>query len=321
MAFKLLEKVQETSTTTGLGTLTLLGAVGDNKTFSSQMSNNDTTLVTTSDNTDIEICIGTYTNTSGQQISRGRVLYSTNGGALVNWGVGTRNVFVGIPGKSLASLVDPSAGTGMLVQTADETWARRSLAVGSGLVIANASGVTGNPTISAPASMRFLGTTTFSAATNPEIAAGLITSEFDDYMLVLTDITASTAGVLGLQIYAGGAWLGGAEFSNYINAWDINNGLDISYRSVVATYLRLNGTDNVKQNYSGTFMFTNLNSTTQNKAFTGQANWRGGAGVSHQAGSVYGTCENLAAITNIRLYCPFTISGKAKLYGIPKVTS
>lgn len=127
MPFKLPERVQETSTTTGTGTLTLAGAVTDYKAFSSQMSNGDTTAYVIEDGTDWEIGYGTYTNTSGQQLSRDTVVRSTNGNNLVNWGAGTRNVYVAVSGSEIESLLDPSLAVGFLEKTGDRTYASRTV--------------------------------------------------------------------------------------------------------------------------------------------------------------------------------------------------
>ncbi len=148
MAFKSPENVQETTTTTGTGTLTLAGAVSGRFAFSSQLANGDTVFYTITDGTDLESGVGTYTNTSGQQLSRDTVLYSTNGNAKVNWAVGTRNVFAALPGAVVASLLDPGAVNGLLVQTGARTYARRTLQAGGfNLGWTNADGVGGDPQI------------------------------------------------------------------------------------------------------------------------------------------------------------------------------
>lgn len=148
MAFKLPENVQETTITTGTGTITLAGAVSGYYPFSSQLSNGDTTFYAILDTVDIEVGIGTYDNSTGQQMTRDSVIYSTNGNALVNWGAGTRNVIIGLPGASLASLLTPGSANGLLAQTAERTYARRSIDVDTDdLQVANADGASGNPTL------------------------------------------------------------------------------------------------------------------------------------------------------------------------------
>lgn len=149
MTFKLPENVQETSTTTGTVTLSLAGAVSGGYPFSSQMANGDTTFYVMSDGVDIEVGVGTYTNTSGQQLSRDSVFYSTNGNARVDWAAGTRDVFAGLPGNALASMLDPAAGNGLIAQIADRTYARRQIGVDpDDLAGVYLDGVSGDPTLS-----------------------------------------------------------------------------------------------------------------------------------------------------------------------------
>jgi hypothetical protein len=102
MALVLADRVRETSATTGTGTITLAGAVYGYQSFSA-VGNANQTYYTIFDQTSgaWEVGIGTYTS-SGTTLSRTTVLSSSNGGALVNFGVGTKDVFVDYPaGRSV----------------------------------------------------------------------------------------------------------------------------------------------------------------------------------------------------------------------------
>lgn len=147
MAFKLPNAVQETTTTSGTGPLALLGAVADRQTFSSQLSNGDTTLYVIDDGTYREIGYGTFTSPS--TLSRDEVIYSSNGNTLFDWPAsGTRNVCVALAGEELASLIDPSKSAGILAKTADRTYATRSIDVDTDYFsITNPAGTAGNPTL------------------------------------------------------------------------------------------------------------------------------------------------------------------------------
>lgn len=147
MPFQLPNAVHETTTTSGTGALTLLGAVTDRKTFGSQLANGDTTMIVTTDGTDWECAIGTFTSPS--TISRDTVIYSTNGNALVVWpGSGTRDVFIATPGEVFKSLIDPGMAAGFLAKTGDRTYASREIDVDTDdLQIANPAGTAGNPTL------------------------------------------------------------------------------------------------------------------------------------------------------------------------------
>lgn len=97
MAFVVKDRVQETSTTTGTGTITLLGAVSGFQSFS-VIGNANTTYYAIVGGTEFEVGIGTYTS-SGTTLSRTTVLESSNSGSLVNFSAGTKNVFVTYPAE------------------------------------------------------------------------------------------------------------------------------------------------------------------------------------------------------------------------------
>lgn len=99
MALVLLDRVRETSTTTGTGTISLLGAVDGYQAFSA-IGDGNTTYYTIFDQLagEWEVGIGTYTS-SGATLSRDTVLSSSNGGALVTFGAGSKDVFVTYPAE------------------------------------------------------------------------------------------------------------------------------------------------------------------------------------------------------------------------------
>jgi len=98
MAFVVADRVQETTTSTGTGTITLAGAANGFQSFA-VIGDGNTTTYTIADATgsDWEVGIGTYTTSSGTQLSRDIVLSSSNSGSLVNFSAGTKNVFVTLP--------------------------------------------------------------------------------------------------------------------------------------------------------------------------------------------------------------------------------
>ena len=97
MALIVKDRVQETSTTTGTGTLTLAGAVAGFQSFSVIGDANTTYYAIVMDSS-FEIGIGTYT-ASGTTLSRTTVLESSNAGALVNFSAGTKSVFCTYPAE------------------------------------------------------------------------------------------------------------------------------------------------------------------------------------------------------------------------------
>jgi len=97
MALVVKDRVKETSTTTGTGTITLAGAVAGFQSFS-VIGNANTTYYAIVDSVagTWEVGIGTYT-ASGTTLSRDTVLESSNANALVNFAAGSKDVFVTYP--------------------------------------------------------------------------------------------------------------------------------------------------------------------------------------------------------------------------------
>jgi len=97
MALVVADRVKETTTTTGTGTVTLLGASTGFQSFAA-VGDANTTYYTIAGqtNSEWEVGIGTYTS-SGTTLSRTTVLSSSNGGSLVNFSAGTKDVFVTYP--------------------------------------------------------------------------------------------------------------------------------------------------------------------------------------------------------------------------------
>ena len=96
MALVVKDRVQETTTTTGTGTVTLAGAVTGFQTFAAIGDGNTCYYAITSGN-DWEVGLGTYT-ASGTTLSRDTILESSNSGSAITLS-GTSNVFVTYPAE------------------------------------------------------------------------------------------------------------------------------------------------------------------------------------------------------------------------------
>ena len=107
MALVLKDRVRETSTTTGSLAFTLAGAVAGFQSFSAIGTGNQT-YYTIAGASDWEVGIGTWT--SPDQLSRDTILASTNAGAAVNFGSGTKDVFATFPAEGFA-VAPPIGGT------------------------------------------------------------------------------------------------------------------------------------------------------------------------------------------------------------------
>jgi hypothetical protein len=112
MALVLADRVRETTTTTGTGSVTLAGAYTGFQTFSAAIGNTNSTYYTIANvgSGEWEVGIGTYSS-GGNLLSRTTVLSSSNGGSLVNFGAGAKDVFVTQPAER--ALYVASAGTGL----------------------------------------------------------------------------------------------------------------------------------------------------------------------------------------------------------------
>ena len=104
MALVLADRVKETTTTTGTGTVTLLGASTGFQSFA-VVGDANTTFYAIAGQTgnEWEVGVGTYT-LSGTTLARTTVLSSSNSNSAVNFSAGTKDVFVTYPaGFAVAS--------------------------------------------------------------------------------------------------------------------------------------------------------------------------------------------------------------------------
>ena len=99
MAFVINDRVKETTTTTGTGTLDLGGAQTGFETFVAGIGNTNTTYycITLAGSNDFEVGLGTVTDATPDTLSRDTILSSSNSDAAVNFGAGTKTVFCTLP--------------------------------------------------------------------------------------------------------------------------------------------------------------------------------------------------------------------------------
>lgn len=104
MALVLRDRVKETTTTTGTGTVTLAGASTGFQSFAAIGDGNTTYYAIVDPASGAwEVGIGTYT-ASGTTLSRDTILSSSNAGSAVNFGAGTKDVFVTYPSSKSVNL-------------------------------------------------------------------------------------------------------------------------------------------------------------------------------------------------------------------------
>lgn len=122
------DRVKSTTTTTGTGTYTLGSAATGYQDFS-VVGNGNTCYYAASDGTNWEVGLGTYTS-SGTTLARTNVLASSNSGSAVNWGAGSKDIWLDFPALVASYLAGGTTGTGPLVLSSGPTI---TLANGTGL--------------------------------------------------------------------------------------------------------------------------------------------------------------------------------------------
>jgi hypothetical protein len=96
------DRIQETTTTTGTGTVTLAGAVTGYRAFS-VVGDGNTCFYCITDASNWEVGQGTYT-LSGTTLSRDTVFASSNSNALVSFGAGSKLVFLDNPADFIGTI-------------------------------------------------------------------------------------------------------------------------------------------------------------------------------------------------------------------------
>ena len=99
MALVLNDRVRETSTTSGTGTLNLAGAVTGWQTFVAGIATGNTTYYAIHEEgtANWEVGVGTVTDATPDTLSRDTILTSSNSGSAVSFAGGTLNVFCTLP--------------------------------------------------------------------------------------------------------------------------------------------------------------------------------------------------------------------------------
>jgi|9_EtaG_2_1085328.scaffolds.fasta_scaffold09196_3 hypothetical protein len=108
MALVVNDRVKETSTTTGTGTLSLAGAVQGFETFVAGIGNSNTTYYTiVNEDGAFEVGLGTVTDASPDTLARTTIISSSNSDSAVDFAAGTKDVFCTLP-ASKAVILDAS---------------------------------------------------------------------------------------------------------------------------------------------------------------------------------------------------------------------
>jgi len=152
MAFVLKDRVKETTTTTGTGTITLAGAVSGFQSFAA-IGNGNTTFYVIAGGAEWEVGVGTYTS-SGTTLSRDTVLSSSNSGSLVNFSAGTKDVFVSYPAGR--TITGGGGGIGALVVNATTVTENYTIATGTNAQSVGPVTVAGGVSVTISSGQRWL---------------------------------------------------------------------------------------------------------------------------------------------------------------------
>ncbi len=119
MALVLNDRVKETSTSTGTGTINLAGASQSFTTFVAGIGNSNTTYycIEADGGADFEVGIGTVTDATPDTLSRDTILRSSNSNNAVNFGAGTKNVFCTQPASK--AVFEDASGNVTIAGTVD----------------------------------------------------------------------------------------------------------------------------------------------------------------------------------------------------------
>jgi len=157
MALVLADRVLETCTSPGTGTVSLLGAVVGYQTFLASVGNGNTTYYTIADQSGANWEVGIGTVSTGPTLARTTILASSNAGALVDFSSGTQNVFVTYPAeksvnKDASGNVSIGSGTFTAAQIIDSalTSGRITFATTSGQLTDDADLTFDGVTITSP---------------------------------------------------------------------------------------------------------------------------------------------------------------------------
>ena len=159
MALVIADRVRETSTTTGTGTLTLAGAVSGFQTFSMAIGNTNTCYYTIANGSEWEVGLGTV---AAGTLARTTILKSSNAGSAVDFSAGTKDVFATYPGDkavykdSAGDVVGLKIGTNVQAWDADlDTWAGKTAPSGDVVGTSDTQTLTNktltSPTLTTPA--------------------------------------------------------------------------------------------------------------------------------------------------------------------------
>lgn len=208
MALVLADRVKDTTTSTGTGTITLANSPPAGFQSFAAVGDGNTTYYTISGGSEWEVGVGTYTS-SGTTLSRDIVFSSSSSGSLVDFSAGVKDVFVtlpsqrsyGIPFSTKSTTYTASPNEGILANTSG----------GAFTITLPASPVVGTQVIVGDAANTWA-TNNLTLARNGSTIEGLA-----------EDLVCDITGVSVQLIYSGTTWQVFAQVGGAGGVVDINN--------------------------------------------------------------------------------------------------
>jgi len=176
MALVIANRVKETTTTAGTGTVTLLGASTGFQSFA-VVGNGNTTYYTIAAQTgsEWEVGIGTYTS-AGTLLARTTVLSNSAGTqpSALNFSAGTKDVFVTYPSEySVSATNDPGTAGQVLVSNGtgvDPTW--QTAAAAPSVILENIRTISSNYTVTSGYNGLSVGPVTVASGVTVTVGSG-----------------------------------------------------------------------------------------------------------------------------------------------------
>ena len=244
MALVLHDRVQESTTTTGTGTVTLAGAVTGYQSFA-VIGNGNTTFycIAGQGTSEWEVGIGTYT-ASGTTLSRDTVLASSNSGSLVNFSAGPKTAFVTYPSEKSVNL-DSSGNVSALGTIASGTWQGTTVGVAyGGTGVTASSGA--NSVVLRDADQNITANSLTQNLTKVTSAAGTTTlTTASSHFQVLTGTTTQTFKMPdATSLPVGSTWVFDNDSTGNLYITDYANGAvdTVAAGGYTTVFLEANGT-------------------------------------------------------------------------------
>lgn len=213
MALQLKDRVLETASSPGTGTVTLLGASLGYQPFNTALTSGSTTYYTIADlgGSNWEVGVGTFT--SPDQLTRDTILASSNSGSAVNFSSGTQNVFVTYPAEKSVNL-DASGNCTLPARLTINNVTLATSATTSNLVVGGALGFSDTGLAS-----NFVAThPSYYQATIQNLSNGSsATAEFIAYNDTATSTTNYAAMGINSSGYTGTGAINGADHAYFVS--------------------------------------------------------------------------------------------------------